>query len=259
MRVFTVVQHEWQEGLRNRLLLFSVALPPVIFALIPVVMVLLAGMEPMSPRELGPLYQMDPSLRGLDPVEATQVLLITQFMLFFLMIPAVAPLVIASFSIIGEKQARSLEPLLATPIAVWELLIGKCVAAVVPGVLSTWLGYGLAVVGILLGGTRLAFLAAVHPIWLLSMVSVAPLIGVASVGLAIIVSSRVNDTRVAQQISGLLILPIMGLFVGQMAGLVLISVPMVLVGAVGLVVVDAAIMYLAVHLFRREKILVDWR
>ena len=50
--------------------------------------------------------------------------------------PAYIPLSIATFSIIGEKLARSLEPVLAAPIRTSELLAGKAVAALVPGVLA---------------------------------------------------------------------------------------------------------------------------
>ena len=47
--------------------------------------------------------------------------------------PAYIPLSIATFIIIGEKQARSLEPVLAAPIRTVELLAGKAIAALVPG------------------------------------------------------------------------------------------------------------------------------
>lgn len=55
--------------------------------------------------------------------------------------PAYIPLSIATFSIIGEKQARTLEPLLAAPVRTVELLAGKAIAALVPGVLAGWLTY----------------------------------------------------------------------------------------------------------------------
>ena len=55
--------------------------------------------------------------------------------------PAYIPLSIATFSIIGEKQARTLEPVLAAPIRTVELLAGKAIAALVPGVLAGWVTY----------------------------------------------------------------------------------------------------------------------
>ncbi len=89
--------------------------------------------------------------------------------------------------------------------------------------------------------------------------TLAPLLCVAAVCLGVIVSTRVNDTRVAQQASVVLILPILGLFIGQFAGQVLVSVPFVLYASLGLCAVDAGLLYAAVLLFRREKILTEWR
>lgn len=250
---------ELREIVRNRLLLVSVVFPPVLFALLPVGMLFAARADPMGPEELAPIARLQPELAMLDPVTATQLVLVGQFALFFLMIPAMLPMVIASFSIIGEKQARSLEPLLATPISIWDLLVGKSLAAVLPAVAATWLGYLIALAGILTLGTEVTARAFLSPTWLLSMVLLAPLLSVGAVGLAVIISSRVNDTRVAQQATGLLVLPLVALFVGQFAGVVLLSTNFVLVAAAVLVLLDAAIMSIAVRLFRREKILTEWR
>ena len=63
--------------------------------------------------------------KHLAPKIAMIVLLNEQYMFYYLMIPALLPVIIASHSIIGEKQIKSLEPLLATPITTSELLIGK--------------------------------------------------------------------------------------------------------------------------------------
>ena len=63
----------------------------------------------------------------------------------FLLMPATVPLAIASYSIVGEKQTRSLEAVLATPIRTTELLAGKAVAALVPGILAAWAAYAVMV------------------------------------------------------------------------------------------------------------------
>lgn len=259
MKELAILEKELREALKNKLLLFTIGLPPLIFAGFPVMVLYLAGSDPMSPQELEALYRLEPGLRGLDAVTATQVLLVNQMNLYFLMIPAMVPLVIASFSIIGEKQARSLEPLLATPVRVREILVGKCLAAVIPAVLATWAGYALALLGVFILGTDLTWRAAFNPTWVLALAVLAPTLSVTSVGLALIISSRVNDTRVAQQASVILILPILGLFIGQMAGWVLLDINLVLLVSLALLLVNAVLLWLAVKLFRREAILTSWR
>ena len=73
-----------------------------------------------------------PEWAAFSAAELAGAFAVQQFLAFFLLMPAYIPLSIATFSIIGEKQARTLEPVLATPIRTVELLTGKAIAALVP-------------------------------------------------------------------------------------------------------------------------------
>jgi ABC-2 type transport system permease protein len=95
--------------------------------------------------------------------------------------------------------------------------------------------------------------------WLLAMLVIAPLLALLAVSLGVLISSRVNDTRVAQQIGGLLVLPLVGLGVVQTAGLILYSLPMFVVGAAAIGILAALVLAAAVRLFNRETILTRWR
>ena len=73
------------------------------------------------------------------------------------------------------------------------------------------------------------------------------------------VSSRVNDPRVAEQLSAVIILPLLALFFGQISGLLILNSSLILGIAAGLIVLDAALIYLAIRLFQRENILTRWK
>jgi ABC-2 type transport system permease protein len=79
------------------------------------------------------------------------------------------------------------------------------------------------------------------------------------VNLSVIISSRVNDPRVAEQLSMVVIVPVLGIFFGQIAGLFVLNSQLVLIIAVILVVLDALLVYLSVGLFQRETILTRWK
>ena len=64
---------------------------------------------------------------------------------YFIVLAAVLPTVIASYSFVGEKIEMSLEPLLATPTTDGELLLGKSLAAFLPCVGATYLGSAIFV------------------------------------------------------------------------------------------------------------------
>jgi ABC-2 type transport system permease protein len=177
----------------------------------------------------------------------------------FMMTPMIIPVNIAAYSVVGEKTTRSLEPLLATPITTTELLTGKNLAAVIPAVGATWVGFILFAVGALIIAGENIVASFLSPMWLLAIIGVGPLLAILSVNFSLMVSSRVNDPRVAEQLSAVIILPLLLLFFGQMTGFIFLNQSLVLVIAIILLVIDALMVYLAVHLFERETILTRWR
>ena len=258
-RLLAIVGKEWAETIRNRLLLVTVFVMPAVFLVLPLVMLYAVQSEPVEPRDVARFVEMMPQLAGLSPLEVTQIVLLNQFLLFYLLMPSIIPMTVAAFSIIGEKQARSLEPLLATPVSTGEILLGKAVAAIVPAVVVTWVSYGFFVVVSFFIASPVVWLAVVNSMWLLAILVISPLLAVLSVFVGIIISSRVNDTRIAQQVGGFLVLPIVGIAVGQTAGAVLFSLEAFAVAALALVAVDAGVFALGVRLFQRDRILTQWR
>ncbi|MGE5618711.1 MAG: ABC transporter permease subunit [Sphingomonadaceae bacterium] len=259
MRVLAVLQKELLEILRHKMLLFSLIPLPLLFVAIPLVMILLTRDQPVDPREAEIYTRLSPDFAHLPPGDVIQMMLVGQFLFILLMVPVIVPMTIATFSVIGEKQARSLEPLLATPIRTWELLLGKALAATLPAVVATWLAYGILIVGIAILASPLVLASAASPMWLLAILIIAPLLALLGVNLGILMSSRFNDTRVAQQIGGLVVLPLVGLGMVQVMGIVLYNLPMFLAGAVALAALDAGVLMVAVKLFQRETILTRWK
>ena len=181
-----------------------------------------------------------------------------QFMFYFLLIPMMLPVYIAAYSIIGEKETKSLEPLLATPVSTWELLIGKSLAAAIPAVLLTWLSFLVLIAGGYLIMPPPVFLAMIRPVWILGMVLLSPLLAMLSVFSGVIISSRMNDPRAAQQVTGIFVIPIIALSLVVLAGKIFLSVWMVFLAAIVALAVDCVVLYFAVKLFQRETILTRW-
>ena len=195
----------------------------------------------------------------MDPKDAIGIMMVTQFLFLFLIVPASIPVTIASYSIVGEKEAKSLEPLLATPIRTWELLLAKSLAATIPGVVISWLIFGLFVLGVRLIASPAVFAVVTNPVWLIANLVVGPLLAALSVLLGVIASSRMNDPRAVQQLVAFLVVPIVLIGVGQSIGLFLVNASMISLGALLVLAIDAGLLALAVRLFQRETILTRWR
>jgi ABC-2 type transport system permease protein len=179
--------------------------------------------------------------------------------MMFMILPVMIPVTIAAYSIVGEKTLRSLEPLLATPITTSELLIGKISAAAIPAVLATWIGYGFYALGISLLATPNIFARLVDPLWLVAVFIAGPLLAILAVCVAIMVSSRVSDPRVAEQLSGVVLLPLILLIVGQSIGFIILDRDIVLLVAGVVLVADIVLVILAIRIFERETILTKWK
>src|SRR5438876_4292181 len=76
----------------------------------------------------------------LGPDARVQFFLFQQFLMLFLLLPITGAMSLASHAVVGEKQARTLEPLLATPITTLELLIAKVLGALLPTALISAVG-----------------------------------------------------------------------------------------------------------------------
>lgn len=260
-KIKTIIRKEWAEVFKNRMVLFTIIFLPLIMTALPLIILFAthdSGMDAIStelPEQFSQFCAED-----LSTGECFQVYMVSQFLLMFMMIPLVIPINIAAYSVVGEKTNRSLEPLLATPITTAELLTAKNLAATIPAVLATWIGFALFIVGVLIiSGSRAMTAALLDPMWLLAVLLVGPLMAVMSVNFSIMVSSRVNDPRVAEQVSTVVILPLLALFFGQISGLFFLNKTLILIIALALMFIDLGLVFVAVRTFQREVILTRWK
>ena len=202
---------------------------------------------------------MGPSLARLDNEAAAHAFIYQQFFVFFLIVPVTGAMAFAAHSIIGEKQARTLEPLLATPLTTTELLVAKIVAAMIPSLLITQ-GAAALYLTLIAAVSGPAVLAAIlTPRTGALLVVLGPLAALVALELAVIASSRSNDPRTAQQVGVLIILPLTGLMVAQFAGGFWLTGRFIVFLCTGLVIVASVLLAVGVRLFDRETILTRWR
>jgi ABC-2 type transport system permease protein len=179
--------------------------------------------------------------------------------MYFVFIPTILPSIIASYSFVGEKIEKSLEPLLATPTTDGELLLGKSLASFVPCMVVTYVGAAISTPIIdYWSYTRVGLFLVPNLYWILVMGVIAPLACIMSVEANIIVSSRVNDIRAAQQLGGLVVLPLIFLVIfatttAQLSFLLTIGISAALAAA------DIALFFLSKTTFQREEILTKWK
>jgi ABC-2 type transport system permease protein len=188
------------------------------------------------------------------------ILIINSLLMFFVLIPAIIPTVIASYSFVGEKLNKSLEPLLATPTTDTELLAGKTLAIFIPSVLVTWISLLPAVIIVdFVTHPILGYYILPNMIWILGVFLVAPLFCILSVLVNVIISARVSDVRTSQQIGSIVVLPAIAFFIVALAGVVVLNDIYMLIFGASILVIDLVVFYISLHMFQREEILVKWK
>lgn len=185
--------------------------------------------------------------------------LFQQFLLMFLITPVTGAMALASHAVVGEKQARTLEPLLATPVSTFELLTAKVLGALLPTMAISIVGLAIYLGGIAWFAAPGVGAAMASMRTLLLTVLVAPAAALVSLQAAILISSRVNDPRTAQQFGVLIIIPLAGLMVAEFSGSVWLSTATLAVIGVALLGVWGLLSLFSVTLFERETILTRWR
>jgi ABC-2 type transport system permease protein len=179
---------------------------------------------------------------------------------FYLLLPVGLSSISAAFSVVAEKQQRTLEPILATPITDFEFLIGKLLASLVPSIILTWAAAILAAIivnWITWGKYETALLP--ERFWFVGVFLLAPLMGMASVLAAIRLSAKMSDPQSANQFTGLVIVPAFMILIGIFGKVLTISMSAVAIACVVVVLLVLFLLRLNLKNFQREEILTRWK
>jgi len=117
---------------------------------------------------------------------------------------------IAADAIAGEKERRTIEPLMATPVSDLEIFTGKVVAGFLPSILG---GYGSAVLFFvtarLLAGAQPLLIPAASNAARLILLAI-PVVTAIFLAVGVMVSARSTTVTGATQVSALLTMPVFG-------------------------------------------------
>ena len=186
--------------------------------------------------------------------------LMDAFSIWFLIGAAVIPTAIASYSLVGEKIQKSLEPLLATSMTDGEILLGKTISGLVVPLAAVYAGSAIYMVLMdLVTQNTLGY--SYYPNWHIgAILLVAPFICLLSVELNVIISSRLNDVRTAQQMGMLFSgLPFIGLYLATELGFFTFSDTNLLILAGVVLLIDIGLFFVSRATFQREEILTKWK
>ncbi len=192
-----------------------------------------------------PIGNLGRTIGELDSPEQ-QILYLTVnylFVPFFLLVPLMLSCVITANSFAAEKERRTLETLLFSPVDIPTLFVGKVLSAFVPSIAISLLCFVLYGVIVDIAAYPV-FGRLIFPTvnWMVLILWTIPSITLFTIFLNVIISARVKGFQEAYQMGGFLVLPVVGLILGQTLGAIVVDIRLLWWG--GLVILVLALLLL---------------
>jgi ABC-type Na+ efflux pump permease subunit len=173
----------------------------------------------------------------------------------FLTMPILTASVIAADSFAGEKERKTSEALLATPVSNSELITGKILASLIPTIILTVAVFSIYgyITDMLSFSAFNSYILPTAP-WLMMLLA-SPFLALVTIGIVVIISAHVKGIKEAQQISTLLVLPILMMPFIAIMGIANMNVNFFIYLIAILAVASATILYIGIKWFKKESIL----
>lgn len=230
-RIHAITRKELRTYRRSASIVWAMAVIPLVFMAQPLVSVF--AVSSPGARQLGRHHEL----------------------LYMLAIPSLVPALLAAFAVVGERQQGTLEPVLTTPIRREELLLGKALAVLAPSMTVAYVVYGVFLGLVALFAHAGVASALIRGSDILAQVIFTPLLASWSIWVAMAVSTRASDIRVAQQLSVLASIPTVALTTLIAFDVIHPSMQLALACGVGLLVANRVAWRVVSALFDRERLI----
>jgi ABC-type Na+ efflux pump permease subunit len=176
------------------------------------------------------------------------------YLLLVGLMPAVSAVGIAAGQFAGEKERGLLTPLLASPASNLAIFGGKVLGAIMPPLSYAVVGDSVYLIGVavVLGPARLGLIPLALAIAMLVLV---PAMTAFAATVASLISSRVRTFNAAQQLAGLVLMPVWGAMLGVAIKLPEWGNAALFSALLGLVLIDVALLAISAATWRREEVL----
>jgi ABC-type transport system involved in multi-copper enzyme maturation permease subunit len=233
-RIGAVIRKELTEFQRNRFIVVTASIIPVVFLVSPTAQILALKATAVS--------------TVLERRVETGLFLP-------LLIPVLVPSILAAYAVVGEREQGTLEPVLTTPVSRVEYLLGKAVAIFVPAVAISYLMFGIFVAITQFAAASAVATAVRHAPQLPATLVFIPLLAAWTIWVGLAISARTSDTRVAQQLSTLASLPPVGVAALMSFNVISPTFTVAAAFAGGLLVIDGLACFAVSRLFDRERLI----
>ena len=260
-----LIKKEYKELVKEKGLLLSLLSMAIIFSIVlPTVLLLMGTSKEVSASIVG-LNTFLEQFKLIDyPAYLTKETIplyavLTYFFLpLFMLQPIMFATLLASNSFIGEKEHKTLEGLLYTPLSPKVLILGKALGCALPSLaLSTLSSLAYTLVVNTLGWGYFGHLILPNLTWILVILVISPLLVFLSILLIIGSSQYLKNSKSAQGVSMIIVMPIIGILLSQSTGVLILGVFETVVFITVLVLLVIVAFLLLMKIFNFEKFILN--
>ena len=267
--MLAIARKDWIEVSQNKYAWIPMLILPAVFdVLLPLGIIFLMTNLKMDPKSFVADADLETFFRAmpasisqfLHPEQPVQfaITAILGYLLapMFLILPLMYSTTIAAESFAGERERKTMEALLYTSATDAELFLGKVMAAAVPSIGITWIGFAIYTLILNLA----PYSVFQHfwfplPTWWPLIFWMSPALVFLGIAFTVLVSEKVPTFLGAYQTSSMVVLLVVVLFIGQLSGVLYLSVGIgILLGAL-LWVIAGILSFFAIRTFNRAKML----
>jgi ABC-2 type transport system permease protein len=264
--IFAIVRKDLKVAIQNKgVMVPIIVLTIVFFVLLPWLARLLPLLENMAGDSLNDIQKLltrmpggiQQDFSGLSLTQSITVYVLKYMMApMFLMIPIMVASLIAADSFAGEKERKTLEALLYTPTTNRELFVAKLLSGWLAAIAVAWVGFMLYIVmANAAAWSQLHRIFFPNAMWLVLILWAVPAIAGLGVGAMVLASSRAQGFQDANQLGGIVILPLVALFYLQVAGVMYFNVIVALLMGLAIWLLTGLSIWLGSRIFQRNRLL----
>lgn len=256
---FSIIKKDLQSITSNKRLFPVLLIIPLIFTIImPSMFIFIIYFVPEGSKDFQNMLELLPFRIQSGDI---RYILITFIMnkiipIFFMMIPIMAASVMAASSFVGEKEKRTLETLLYSPLTLKQIFQSKILASFLLSMIVSFTSFIVMMIVVQIEFILTMGLMLVPDIgWLVTMLLISPAISLMAITLIVGGSAKAQTMEESQQRAVFLILPIVLLLIGQFTGIILINVWILLGMGIVFAVLALLFMKISIGKFNYETLL----
>lgn len=267
-RIWALVEKDIKDYMKSKYILIAIILLPIALgALVPLQGLLYSGSFKTGETydsKFGQFFDniLSKTVNGWDTFtnEAKAKVTLGYIMILFVaMMPIIMTSVIASETIAGERERKTMEALLASPIRETEIVTAKIISSFIPSILATIIAifsYCIVMDIILFPHVGRIFFPDILVTMILLIIS--PLVTIIAVEALIMISTKVATVRDANQLGGILLIPLLAIIFGASSLYLFNSILGLILTPIILALIAGLLFKISTNLFVREKALVKF-